>query len=158
MTKSIDSFDDIISMSDITDRIDELRDELQDVCDGESDTPLPLAAWVENARNDNAHTFQDAAIELHMLESLADELQGMGGDHQWEGNWYPACLIRDSHFKDYAMELADDCGMIPDNAAWPMTCIDWDQAARELQMDYSSAEIDGVTYWSLDGTVKRRAA
>ena len=25
--------------------------------------------------------------------------------------------------------------------------IDWDQAARELRMDYASVEYDGVTHW-----------
>lgn len=30
---------------------------------------------------------------------------------------------------------------------WPFTCIDWDKAAQELQMDYTSVEFDGITYW-----------
>ena len=30
---------------------------------------------------------------------------------------------------------------------WPNTCIDWDQAAGELKMDYSAVDFDGVTYW-----------
>lgn len=37
--------------------------------------------------------------------------------------------------RNYAMELADDLGSVPDDAAWPCTCIDWDQAWRELSMD-----------------------
>jgi hypothetical protein len=28
-----------------------------------------------------------------------------------------------------------------------MSCIDWDQAARELQVDYFDVDFDGVTYW-----------
>lgn len=79
------------------------------------------------------------------LLALMEDLKGMGGDEQWQGDWYPITLIRDSYFKTYAQELADD---IPHGATWPMTCIDWDQAARELRMDYSSIEIDGVTYWT----------
>ena len=30
---------------------------------------------------------------------------------------------------------------------WPYSCIDWEQAAEELQQDYMSVEFDGVTYW-----------
>lgn len=89
----------------------------------------------------------DMCVELRTLQGLMDEMKGYGGDEQWRGDWYPIMLIRDSYFKDHAMELAEDCGMIPDNAKWPCTCIDWEQAARELRQDYSSVEFDGVTYW-----------
>ena len=85
--------------------------------------------------------------ELQTLENLLEELNGCGGDEQWEGDWYPLTLIRDSYFEDYARELAEDCGMINDNAGWPNNCIDWEKAARELQYDYSSVDYDDVTYW-----------
>ena len=32
-------------------------------------------------------------------------------------------------------------------ASLAATCIDWAQAARELRMDYTSVDFDGVTYW-----------
>lgn len=39
---------------------------------------------------------------------------------------------------DFAMQLAEDIGALDDNTTWPHSCIDWDQAARELFMgDYS---------------------
>ena len=56
--------------------------------------------------------------------------------------------MRDSYFKDYAMELAEE--LARDEArdrSWPNTCIDWDQAARELRMDYTAVDFDGITYW-----------
>lgn len=34
----------------------------------------------------------------------------------------------------YAQELAEDCGMVPDDAAWPMRHIDWKAAWRELEL------------------------
>lgn len=89
----------------------------------------------------------DEREELAAITAFMEELEGNGGDEQWRGNWYPGTLIRDSYFKDYAMELAEDIGAINNDAAWPANCIDWDQAARKLQMDYSSAEFQGVTYW-----------
>ncbi len=66
----------------------------------------------------------------------------------WSEDWdYGVTLIEDSYFTEYAQQLADDIGAIPSDNAWPMTCIDWAQAARELQMDYTAAEIDGRIYW-----------
>src|SRR5689334_22116322 len=84
----------------------------------------------------------DEAAELKALQSLAEEAEGYAAD--WK---HGETLIRDSYFKTYAQELADDIGAIDANASWPMSCIDWDQAARELQMDYTSVDFDGVTYW-----------
>ena len=85
--------------------------------------------------------------EAKALHELLSDLKGYGGDEQWRGDWYPITLIRDSYFEDYAEELADDIGAIDRRAGWPLTCIDWKQASRELQQDYSSVEFDGVTYW-----------
>lgn len=80
--------------------------------------------------------------ELTVLQSVAKQGEDYAADWQ-----YGEQLIRDSYFKEYAQEMAYDCGMVPDNAQWPMTCIDWNQAARELKMDYTEIDFDGVTYW-----------
>ena len=141
MTNTISHLDDIIDVRDIIARVEELReerDDLQSALDGGSQEDVnALAEW----ETDNAE-------ELAELESLLDDLNGMGGDEQWEGDWYPGTLIRESYFQGYAQELAEDCDMIDTNAKWPMTCIDWEKAARELQWDYSSVEVKGVTYWT----------
>lgn len=87
--------------------------------------------------------------ELAELLALMVDLEGMGGDEQWEGTWYPLTLIRDSYFEDYARELADDLyGNEMSDSHWPFTCIDWESAARELRMDYSPVEFRDVTYWT----------
>jgi len=85
--------------------------------------------------------------ELKTLENLLEELKGCGGDEQWNGDWYPITLIRDSYFEDYAQELAEECGLVNHNANWPNSCIDWEKAARELQWDYSTVDFGDVTYW-----------
>ena len=84
--------------------------------------------------------------ELAMLEGILSELAGYG-DAEFDGDWYPLKLVADSYFTEYTQNLAEECGMVDTNARWPMTCIDWEQAARELQMDYSSIEIRDTTYW-----------
>jgi len=40
---------------------------------------------------------------------------------------------------DFAQETADQLGAVDKNASWPMTCINWEQAAKELMYDYSEA-------------------
>jgi hypothetical protein len=80
--------------------------------------------------------------ELRDLRALAEEAEPYASD--WR---YGETLIRESHFERYAEELAYDCGMVPKGLAWPMTCIDWEQAARELQHDYTPVDFDGVTYY-----------
>ena len=50
--------------------------------------------------------------------------------------------------EEFAQQLADDLGAIPDDVAWPLTCIDWEQATRELMYDYGSEDISGgVAIW-----------
>lgn len=85
--------------------------------------------------------------ELAMLEGILSELAGYGGDEKFEGDRYPAQLIADGYFQEYARDLAEYCGMVDTNARWPMNCIDWEQAANKWQYDYSSIEIRGFTYW-----------
>lgn len=80
--------------------------------------------------------------ELAALEALAK--QGADYADDWD---YGETLIRDSYFETYAQDLADDIGAINSEAQWPNNCIDWKRAARELQMDYTAIDFDGVTYW-----------
>ena len=80
--------------------------------------------------------------ELKMLKDLAKEGEDYSSD--WK---YGETLIRDTYFVEYAMDLAEDTGAIDPKANWPTNCIDWEKAARELQMDYSIIDFDGVDYW-----------
>ncbi len=121
MSNTIDNTDDIIDSRDVIARIEELEADPESL-DG------------------------DDVDELRALKALADQAEGYCED--WH---HGATLIRDSYFKDYAMQFADDLGAIPSDATWPCNCIDWDQAARELQMDYTAVDFDGVTYWSREG-------
>lgn len=130
-TKAISNSADIIDVRDIIERVEELH---------------ALGAVGSHAVDNEDHTEEDE--ELHLLEELLGDLQGNGGDYEWQGHWYPVSLIRDSYWEDDCREFAEDMhGEAIRNAAWPMNCIDWTQAANERQMDYSSVEFDDVTYW-----------
>lgn len=121
MRNTISNSDDVIDSRDVVERIEELRAELDDETGTAGD---------------------DEKAELLALEELQEAARGYCPD--WE---YGATLIRDSYFKEYTQELADDIGAIDHNAGWPCNCIDWDEAARQLQIDYTSVEFDGIAYW-----------
>ncbi|KKL84222.1 hypothetical protein LCGC14_1966940 [marine sediment metagenome] len=119
---TITNMDDVINSRDIIERIEELEIELEDGMD-------------------NGRSMPDEQDELTALKALAEEAS-------CSPDWlYGEMLIRDSYFEEYAQELAEDCGMVTEGANWPNSCIDWEQATRELQQDYMNVEFDGVDYW-----------
>jgi antirestriction protein len=152
---------DILSMDELTTRFAELRDERESLAQEVEDKQGELNDLPDDADEDDRTTAEDELAyarkqlqqfdeddgdELEKLTQLLDETRGYGGDHQFEGDWFPGQLIAESDFEDYARELAEDIGAIPDDAQWPCTCIDWEKAARELQVDYSSVTYDGTEY------------
>jgi hypothetical protein len=60
---------------------------------------------------------------------------------------YGETLIREDAFEDYARELAEEIGVVPRDAPWPTSFIDWPAAADALLMDYTSAEDANGTTW-----------
>ena len=79
--------------------------------------------------------------ELETLAKLDEEGRDYAPD--WE---HGTTLIRDSYFEDYVRELLEDCGDIPKNIPHYIA-IDWEQTARNIRVDYTSVDFDGVTYW-----------
>ena len=77
------------------------------------------------------------------IDALFAELADYAGDSPEDG----IELVPDSDFEDYARQLAEDCGMIPEDLGWPLSCIVWERAARELRMDYTLVTFDGEDYW-----------
>lgn len=141
--KAISNFDDIIDSRDVIARIEELREELEQAFADQGGACESLGEWCAAVLRDAGELYFDECTELRILKALADEASGYAADWQ-----HGETLIRDSYFKDYAMELAEEIhGNALVNLQWPMSCIDWDQAARELQCDYTAVDFDGVTYW-----------
>lgn len=117
-TATVNRYEDIIDSRDILDRIEEIEDS----------------------------TDADEIEERETLEALVEELRNVAEDEPEDG----LILIRDTYFVEYAQELAEDIGAIDTTKSygWPFTCIDWQQAARDLQMDYTQVDFNGVTYWT----------
>lgn len=155
MAQSISNSNDIIDSRDVIDRIDELVDERGDL---ESDVESAqeeldaatlekpdiihddLIAAVEAAQEALANWIDENGDELKALEDLASEGEGCG---DWK---HGETLIREEHFEDYAQQLAEDIGAVKGSESWPLNCIDWEKAARELRYVYSAVDFDGVTY------------
>jgi len=76
--------------------------------------------------------------ELGTLREMADS-----GREDWE---YGVTLINENYFEEYAQELAEDIGAIKDDIGWPCNCIDWEQAANELRVDYTEIDFNGNAY------------
>ena len=123
--------DDVIDSRDVIEAIEELQGEIE-------------AKTHESDDEADVEEVAELQAELDALLKLQEQAEGYCAD--WR---HGEQLIRDSYFETYAEELADDCGMVDRKLAsqWPYTCIDWERAARDLQMDYKSVEFDGVTYW-----------
>lgn len=153
--------DNIIDVRDLIQRFEELQDERWDlekeledaqqsveISDPDDGQETPEAQdRLRNAVAELDSWLEDYWGELDCLADVLDDLRGAGGDHQWQGAWYPLTLIADTYFVRFAEELAGDMGAVDPNGEWPLNCIDWERAANELQVDYTSVEIDGQTYW-----------
>jgi antirestriction protein len=116
---------DSLNADDITQRIEELIDV---VMDEDMNDYLPDADPADIA-------------EFKMLRDFQKECEDTFSDWQW-GEY----IYSDSYFPTHARELFEEMGDVPTNQ-WPYRCIDWEQAANELQSDYTSVEINGVTFW-----------
>lgn len=79
--------------------------------------------------------------ERERFDVISDLLNEMGPDAH-----YGVALVPESDFEDHARELAEDIGAVDENMGWPHSCIDWERAARELQMDYTMISFDGTDY------------
>jgi hypothetical protein len=92
---------------------------------------------------------EDLAEEFDELQELREELDQLVSlrDQGIPDYEYGAAFIHEDFFADYARQLADDIGAIDDNHGWPLNCINWEQAADQLKMDYMEVQINGIDYW-----------
>jgi antirestriction protein len=88
--------------------------------------------------------------DLDQLAALADAIADLTGDDEREayrlacddaGTLLEADDFRDTYAgtfssgEDYAMELAEETGALPQQLPWPLNSIDWASAWRELTFD-----------------------
>jgi Antirestriction protein (ArdA) len=125
--RTIWKFEDVIDSREVIERIKELRGLLPET-----------ALEVMPGTSDELATIQN---ELSIFEKLAEQGENYAAD--WDDG---VALIRDSYFTDYAQAFLEDCGDIPRNIPHYIA-IDWEATARNIQVDYTPIDFDGVTYW-----------
>lgn len=118
---------------------------MQDIINNRQDIidSRDIIKLLEELESDREFAIADDTLEewTDICGEEYDSLKALVEDASGSPDWLCGeALIRRSYFQDYAQELAEDCGMIPEDLAWPCTCIDWEQAARELEMDYFSVD------------------
>jgi uncharacterized protein (UPF0335 family) len=143
MAREISSTDSVIDSRDVIARIEELQGErealveqLQDAREDGADEQA-----IEECETDLQNWEDDHKEELDALLALQSQCEGYG---DWD---HGETLIHDGYFQTYAKELAEETGMVNEDARWPNNHIDWESAAEELQQDYMSIDFDGETYW-----------
>jgi hypothetical protein len=136
-------------LEELRDAVTTAREELDQIATSKPDEDEGLAAfeaWEKekedaesNLESADADFGDDEKTELDELETLENEIsEFMHGE----------TMILENDFEDYAREMAEDThGKAVREATWPFTCIDWEQAARELAMDYSTVEYQGESYY-----------
>jgi predicted nuclease with TOPRIM domain len=107
--------------------IEEATNRMAECSDDKDNVSTALRQWIDKNQE-----------ELDALDTLEWEV-----GNEWH---HGVALIPENDFEEHARDLAEDIGAIDRNAAWPLYCIDWEWAAKELQMDYSSCEYRGDTY------------
>lgn len=151
-TQTIHDFQgaDIIDLRDVIARVEELREELQSAMDEneEGHNFEELSEYVEAVRKDqsaaHAHKLWDEAVELQTLEELIFACKDLGGDEQWEGDWYPVTLINENYFDSQMDSDMEEFGYIPkDLPSFLSITVDYDA----LKQDYSEVEFEGDTYY-----------
>jgi hypothetical protein len=129
--RDISNSDNVIDSRDVIKRIEALEGERDTWIESETELSgeAAEAAWTE--------ANPDESSELKALKALESEAEGYC-------DWiHGANLIRDNYFVTYAQESTEDiAGEIP---SWVV--VDWEATAEGMQIDYTSVEFDGVTYW-----------
>lgn len=134
-------YDDIIDTRDVQERIEELRDELDIDEDGNPNEYDEGDGKPEPLDDDERAELEE---ELRELLELKSEVEAYSGDRFEDG----ATLIAESHFEDYAKELAEDMhGSVISEGAWPFDNIDWEGAADDLKVDYTEIQFRGYDFW-----------
>jgi hypothetical protein len=131
--------EDILDSRDIDAKIEEFESEFNSRMDTLKESS---GEELEVAEEDFENWLDENMDEFVSLLAFREEAE------QYTSEWkYGATIINDDFFEDYAKQLAEDIGAIDWSQSWPLTCIDWAEAANQLKQDYAEFDFDGNTYY-----------
>lgn len=91
-----------------------------------------------------AQRLAEVLEEVNDPEAFAAYAEHVGAEYATPDGFEEAFQGEYRSEEDFAQELAEDLGVVPEDAGWPAYCIDWERAARDLFMgDYFSAQDSG---------------
>ena len=166
MATEITGNEDVLDSRDIIERLDELQNELDALEAEEITAQEALDDWIEPEELDRLDDFKHQklteALAIAQLkitewqEEYCEEytaLKALDDDgSSYAPDWsYGEQLIANDYFETYARELASDIGAINPDLGWPLNHIDWDAAADDLKLGYSSSNFLGTTYFYRTG-------
>jgi len=107
---------------------------------------------IENAKEDEDCEAEDDAREI--LANLDDELSELVEEGESIMELRDDCdnyargstLINENNFTDYIENLAVDCGDVRRDS-WIYNYIDWDKAAEDSTMDYTTISFEGTDFY-----------
>jgi antirestriction protein len=80
-----------------------------------------------------AEAFAECSYEIEVVEAALEcDINASDIDEAYQGKY-------DSD-EDFAEDMAEQLDCMPKNLSWPLTCIDWERAAKELMYDYSESD------------------
>lgn len=138
---------------DLYTRQQELQDELDNLIEARNDTEEEINQSCEDGNYGPEEAEELAAVEQSLqewIDNYQEELDALNElESEVGGEWmHGTILIPEEDFEEYAQDLADDLhGDAVRDQSWPFYHIDWEQAAKDLQQDYSSVTFEGTDYF-----------
>lgn len=96
---------------------------------------IPESLYDQSGNLDEIYEYIDTINGGHCSQDVIDAGLYLGISLDSIGEAYQGEFRSDSEF---AQIFAEDGGLTRDRMSWPHSCIDWEQAAKELMYDYSS--------------------
>jgi vacuolar-type H+-ATPase subunit I/STV1 len=132
----IDSSDDFINTQDVISAADEFEDSIEWKLDEISNKETELAD-IDEEDEDEYAAVENELDELNReLDGLKEEAEDIFELRDDIADFADGTLINEDYWAQYVQQQAEDIDGI-NTSNWPYNCIDWDQAASDLAVDYS---------------------
>jgi hypothetical protein len=145
---TISSSDTFIDPADVVSEADDYRDSIESKEEEIEDVRAELNEAIDD---EDEEAEEDAELKLDTLlgelSELEDEAKSIfeletDCDNYAQGE----SLINEDYWVTYVQQLAEDIDGI-NTSSWPYTCIDWDQAASDLAVDYTTITFEGQDFY-----------
>lgn len=145
----ISFYDDLIDLRDFPEYVDDVIEDFEHADEADTDDePGSPEFEAEYAESPELQAVLELAGDILHSGDFGGDARAAALALSVHGDNYGPTLISDGYFEDYARQLADDLGCIPnDEYSWPICHIDWEAAAESLKNDYASVTFGGNEFF-----------